>query len=88
MKSLAHAFSIRRGNEQRIGRLPGFKFPSKDESQAHANQRGLLWLLLDIVASVALKIAEYAAFRITCCLTHWPFCLTLGALLSTIWGAR
>ena len=68
--------------------LPGFKFPSEDETETDANQRGFFRLLLYVVTRVALEIAEYAAFRITCCLTHWSFCLIFGALPRTIWSGR
>ena len=53
--------------------LPGFKFPSKDETDADANKRGLFWLLLHIVARVALEIAQYAAFCFAAGLSHWTF---------------
>ena len=68
--------------------LPRFEFPSEDESQPDANKRGLLWLLLHIVARVALEIAQYAAFRFTSGLSHWTFCLTVRALPNTIWCGR
>ena len=68
--------------------LPGFKFPSEDETDADANKRGLFWLLLHIVTRVALEIAQYAAFCFTSGLSYWTFCLTVRALPNTIWCGR
>ena len=67
--------------------LPGFEFPSKDESNAKTDESGLLRLLMHIVSRVALKITENAgrriARRLRCCASVWlTFRFSLDAILS------
>ena len=64
--------------------LPGFKFPSEDETDTDANERSLFRLLLHIVTCVALQIAEYTPFCFASGLSHGIFRLTLGVLPNTI----
>lgn len=51
-------------------RLPGFEFPSKDESNAEANQSGLFRLLFYIISRVALQITQNARL----CIARWLCC--------------
>ena len=63
--ALADAFGYQ--SIERNGRfqLPGFEFPSKDETNAKAYESRLFRLLLHIVSGVALKITQDAELRVT-----------------------
>jgi len=66
--------------------LPGFEFPSQDESNAKTDQSGLFRLLLDIVSRVALEITQNAGLRIgrslcCCAVARLTFRISIDAIL-------
>jgi hypothetical protein len=68
-------------------RLPGFEFPSKDESDAKANQSGLFRLLFYVVSCVALQITQNAclciARRLCGAVARLTFWIAFDAILRS-----